>query len=97
MVRQINKHNRAVNDDGMRLPKKLKIAPFRYLRGKVTIAVITKMLDQYLMLIHQPINGPLKPCTNTFTATLGLPCAYNLEKRLGEPASIVRMKNIHPH
>ena len=37
------------------------------------------------------------PCTKHFTTTIGLPCAYIIERRMLEAGGVLKIEDIHPH
>ena len=77
----------------MVLPRDLRLPIFRDINTKVTPAALRLMKDQYqLTRYHQ-----LKPCTKTFTTTLGLPCGHKMEERMATGAGVLKIEDIHSH
>ena len=86
-----------VGDNKMRLPRYLKRPIVRDLFTKVSIHALKLMEPQWLLLLHRDTNGPLSPCTRTFSSTLGLPCAHIMEQRLAHNGGVLKLEDIHSH
>ena len=83
--------------DKMRLPRYLKKPLFRDLFTKVSTCALRYMEPQWSLLLHRDTNGPLPPCTRTFSTTLGLPCAHMMEQRLAHDGGVLKIEDIHSH
>ena len=84
----------ALGEAKMRLSKDLRRVPiFRDLFAKVAPFALRQMLPQYVLIEKQQ----MKPCTKTFTTTMGLPCAHKMEERMRDPGGVLRLEDIHTH
>ena len=86
-------YNIKFNEAKMRLPTYIKRPIFRDLYTKVSPFALSKILPQYLKVI----DNQMLPCTKHFTTTIGLPCAYIIERRMLEAGGVLKIEDIHPH
>ena len=90
-------HNYKLNLDEtkMRYPFELNKPVFREIRAYVTPHAIRKIDAQYKLLVDAATALPA--CTETFTASTGLPCSHKIQERLYEAKGCVLLKDVHPH
>ena len=87
----------AFDQDKVQLSTRLRKDIFSRLAKFVTTYAMRKILEQVERFLEMSKKGePLRPCTRTFTRSLGLPCMHTIEKRLvrNEPLHI---GDVHPH
>jgi len=76
-------------------PLRIRLPIFRDLRTKVTPFALMQIYNQWNLFNNQATTE-LKPCTRTFTKTMGLPCAHIIAERSANGGTL-RIKDIHPH
>ena len=87
----------AFDQDKFQLPIRLRKNIFSRLAKFVTTYAMRKILEQVERFLEMNKKSEvLRPCTRTFTRSLGLPCMHTIEKRLvrNEP---LRIGDVHPH
>lgn len=75
-----NQHQEYViklNEAKIRFPTRLRKPFYSDVRAHITPFALLKIHDQYERFMNQ--NTRLPPCTGTFRATMGLPCAHEIE------------------
>ena len=77
----------------MVLSRDLRLPIFRDINTKVIPSALRLIKDQYQLTR----NNQLKPCTKTFTTTLGLPYGYKMEERMATGAGVLKIEDIHSH
>ncbi|CAG8691844.1 12083_t:CDS:2, partial [Funneliformis caledonium] len=65
------------------------------IKGRVSIFALKKINEQYQKAAHATIQEPLPLCTKSFSKTMGLPCAHNIQ-HLDNNRSLI-IDNIHKH
>ena len=97
LMNQCHDYIGAIQMAQTRLPFRLPAPILRDLIAYVTPYALHRIIEQYdLITITE---GPLPPCTNVFTGTMGLPCAHRIQERISDIAGggVLRIENIHPH
>lgn len=84
-----------LDDSKNRYPLNLNHPVFNQIRAYVTPHAIKKIFSQYNLLIDRPTTIPA--CTETFTASIGLPCNHKIQKRLYGTEGCLLLKNVHTH
>jgi hypothetical protein len=80
----------------MRLAHDLRLPIFRDLHAQVTPFALRRILSQWRLLASIPTALPR--CTNSFTTSMGLPCAHRIQARIySEAPYILKLKDVHPH
>lgn len=97
LINQYQDYVLALEDAKTRLPHELRLPFLRELIGQVTPFALHRVREQYHILIRG--GGPLTPCTNTFTTTMGLPCVHTIQTRMFDVArgGVVILEDVHPH
>lgn len=92
---QLNRICYQLADDRIKIPLFLKDNVFCLLHRKVARYALTRLSDEFQKLRQSllPNNAPLARCTNTFTGTMGLPCAHRLQvlKAEGRPIPLTEI------
>ena len=83
----------ALDEAKNRCPTYCKKPIFRDLYTKVSPFALKQVLPHFLKVT----NHEMKPCTQYFTTTMGLPCAHVIEQRMSEAAGVLKIEDIHPH
>lgn len=88
----------------MKTPVNLPRDLMRDLLGRVTPYALGKIRKQYKHLRkaeRKPDKYPLKPCTDVFFTTMGLPCAHRIKERIeaveGGAGKLILELDVHPH
>ena len=80
------------------MPIKLRgIEAFSHLTTNISLFALNKILEQY-QLVKYEATKPLKPCTNSFTRSMGLPCAHRIKSLIRPESSMsIPLSEIHRH
>jgi len=93
---QYANYDNAFEESKARMPQELRgISIFRDLYGFITPFALRKIRDHYKRICAQPT--AIVVCTNTFTKTMGLPCAHKIQERLYESGGVLKLEDIHTH
>ncbi|CAG8567743.1 21158_t:CDS:2 [Gigaspora rosea] len=65
------------------------------LRGKISSYALNEINKQYQKAAHATIQKPLLQCTGSFSRTMGLPCAHNIQQL--DNSQCLSLDNINKH
>lgn len=97
---QRQEHLGALERAKCRLPIELRHRWLRNVIAYVTPFALRKILHHWEHIVKQQEDNEIssKPCTKTFTTTMGLPCGHDVIELLkSDPPGAIKVEDIHPH
>ncbi|CAB5172813.1 unnamed protein product [Rhizophagus irregularis] len=92
----MNEINSIVSSDRIHLPIFAHNNPlYANIKGKISIFALKKINEQYQKVTHATAKEPLSPCTEFYSTTMELLCAYNIQQLDNNQGLI--LDNIHKH
>jgi MULE transposase domain len=86
-------HNGALAIDLTRIPHTARDPLYGQLIGRISNFALGKIWEQRHRLV---VSEVLPPCTKSFSSSMGLPCAHQIEQRLREN-QVLQLEDIHQH
>lgn len=79
-----------------RMPHDLVLSMFRAIKGRVTLFALRQMYNQWRRLTAMPT--AIEPCTKSFSRTMGLSCAHQIQTQLFDKrGGVILLEDVHPH
>jgi hypothetical protein len=86
-------HDSALAMDLTHIPHTARDPLYSQLIGRVSNFALGKIWEQRHRLV---VSELLPPCTRTFSSSMGLPCAHQIQQRLREN-QVLQLEDVHQH